>query len=72
MIVLKEFRGNMVSIQLQHNQNKLINIKPVENIKLSTQVSVQWTECLKLSAMLIYLHYKITVMHQLAMFLTPT
>lgn len=38
MIILKEFRENMLSILLFsyniNNQNKLANIKPVENIKL--------------------------------------
>lgn len=46
MIILKEFRENMLSILLFsyniNNQNKLANIKPVENIKLSIQASFQW------------------------------
>lgn len=45
MIILKEFRENMLSILLFsyniNNQNNLANIKPV-NIKLSIQASFQW------------------------------
>lgn len=46
MIIFKDFRENMLSILLFsyniNNQNKLVNIKPVENIKLSIQASFQW------------------------------
>lgn len=46
MIIFTDFRENMLSILLFsyniNNQNKLVNIKPVENIKLSIQASFQW------------------------------
>lgn len=46
MIIFTDFRENMLSILLFsyniNNQNKLVNIKPAENIKLSIQASFQW------------------------------